>query len=180
MNSRLCSGENGAYLKVDGARGLDGRTSGRLGISPFALEWAPNCPNWRAHQMLRQLAPITRAAVTVQSALQWEQEAEILGFDEMQVRVRFGAREASAPPGFALVIALGEQTFLLAGARCSLYFQDSDGQLWDFLWAEDGDLHGGQWRAARRLSGDDTWDGGVALPAELGVRRVKLFRLFRY
>lgn len=66
--------------------------------------------------------------------------------------------------------------FILIGFDSHIRFEPvrgSNSSNAQFLWVEEGRFEDGQWKAARRLNGDETFFG-VSLPPEGTMLRVKL------
>ncbi len=85
--------------------------------------------------------------------------------------------EGDAVPGGALILALDDDEYVIAGRGLRVQFSTVPAA-WpnvEFLWLETGTLRAGEWVPGRRLNGDETQHGrAVRLGAELDVCRVKL------
>jgi beta-galactosidase GanA len=90
-------------------------------------------------------------------------------------------REAQDPASHgALLIWLGGEDYLLVGEGVTVTVEPADGKgRLGFDRVEDGRYDNGQWRAGRRLNGDQTHQGRhVRLPP--GAVSLQKFRLYRY
>ena len=85
--------------------------------------------------------------------------------------------EPGAVPGGALIVALDDDEYVVAGWNLAMQFSTAPTAVPDveFLWLETGTFDKGQWVTGRRLNGDETAHGRlVRLGRELTVCRVRL------
>jgi hypothetical protein len=123
-----------------------------------------NTPLARGYAVLRDLAPLIlkhQAAGTIGAA--WlskdspKQDVAIGGYTlafELRKNRRTGA--ALAESGYAIILALGPDEFLIAGTDAWVTFAPSDGSsIAGIADAERGEVRDGAWQPGRKMSGDD-------------------------
>lgn len=167
-----------------------------IGFSPFSIEdAAPDDFLGDAYAVLRGLAPLlhehrgrgTMAGVRPPVAFDGT-------VDEAPQQVRLGdyvltisfvdpwtPREAQQPATHGgLVLALDDETFLVAGTGITVTFDtpEGDGRAAGIDRIEEGTFVDGRWRPGRVLNGDQSHQGRHLRlpPGEVGVQRVTLYR----
>lgn len=111
---------------------------------------------------------------------------QLLTFSRYQVLAQFGRPQVSyggtfasgteKKTGRAMVAEIAPDEFILIGFDSRIRFEPVRGSAAadaQFLWVEEGRFENNQWKAARRLNGDETFFG-VSLPPEGTMLRVKL------
>jgi hypothetical protein len=131
-------------------------------LQPTDLE---NLPLARGYAVLRDLAPLIlqhQAAGTIGAA--WLNKGKTsqeisLGDYTVNVEIRRSSRDQSYQTelGYALVLALGPDEFLVAGTDVQLTFtpRTPGDPIAGIADAETGSVKGGQWVPGRKMSGDD-------------------------
>jgi beta-galactosidase GanA len=153
-----------------------------LGFAPFGIDSAPQPhPLADSYQLLASMAPLIAAQQgTGQMAgvLQQDDEKEWeieLGQYVLHVETN-QPMDPGQPPGGGLIIALGEDEFVVAGRNLFIEFGTAAGQVdVEFLWLEEGTFQEGRWVPQRRLNGDETNHGRtVKLRDRLAALKLKL------
>jgi beta-galactosidase GanA len=169
-----------------------------VGFSPFAIEGADEAQAERIAGLYEMLASMAEPILAAQA------EGRIAGFgnpvgfdgvvDETPMQAEFGAfrfsvttidpwtpRDAQEPRSHgALLVWLGGEDFLFAGMGATLTVEAVGGLgSVGFDFVDEGTFEAGEWKAGRRLNGDQTHQGRhVRLPpGEFGIQH---FRLYRY
>ena len=152
-----------------------------IGFSPFGLDSGEDVPLLAdAYAVLASAAPRLleeQGTENLRAIFQTDQIHEWVDFGPWRLRFDYDARNAETAPGYGFVLRLAEDEFLLAGGHWMVFPETTDGAgQADFLWVEEGEFVEGEWRAARRLNGDDIWASGHRVPAGISLRRVRLYR----
>ena len=152
-----------------------------LGFSPFAIDDVPEThPLAATYAMLREALPVIadaqargaiRGFVQQADSEQWE-----VDLDGYRIRARTNTKLDADAPGGALVMALGDDTFVAIGRRLNLTFE-SDVPV-EIVFLETGRFDAGRWIPGRRLNGDETYHATAArLGHVLEAVRFKLHHL---
>jgi beta-galactosidase GanA len=169
-----------------------------LGFSPFAIEDAGDADARRIAGLYGTLGSIAPLVLQAQSEgrlagfanpVTFAGEADLAPLTATLGEAMFTAttidpwtpREAQDPASHgALLIWLGGEDYLLVGEGVTVTVEPADGKgRLGFDRVEDGRYDNGQWRAGRRLNGDQTHQGRhVRLPP--GAVSLQKFRLYRY
>ena len=163
-----------------------------IGVSPFAIESIQDpvaAQLSSAYDLLRQLSPVIlanqgRNAMAGLLSEGPEQRApQRLILNGCALNVTFDkAADAGAPQPLTggLVIATGPDEFLIAGTAMTITFElDQPGPtLVGLLSVDEGKFVNGEWKAGRRLNGDQTHQGRhVRISAgKFEIQKVKLYR----
>jgi len=154
-----------------------------LGCSPFGIEDMPvDCPLSDCYALLSEMTPLLsdvqgvgRMAGFLQQADDEEWSAALDGICFQVAAHR--PLDKCAVPGGALLIALGEQEFVIAGYNIRVTFRplDATQMTTELLWLDAGNFIAGKWHASRRLNGDESGHGtGFALGDTLTTCRFKV------
>jgi hypothetical protein len=205
-------GAGRAFYAVGAARSI--------GYSPFGIEGgaragggggggnaAPAATLGDAYEALAGLMPVItkgQAEGKIGAAIVGGQQASAevtLGGYTMHVGVRqtrrpggpAGTGGAATEGGYAMIIATGENEFVMAGSGCEVRFAPAEGKAVGLESVDEGTYVKGVWKAVRRLNGDevmlsngyDVAERAAALEAgtgvkfeagTVGVRKVKVYR----
>lgn len=121
------------------------------------------------------------------SAVEEDQITErLLTFTDYEVLAQFGRTESSyggtfasgtaRKTGRAMVSEVAPDEFVIIGFDTTVRFEPRRGSKLksaQFLWVEEGRFENGEWKAARRLNGDETFFR-LNLPAQGAILRAKL------
>ena len=156
---------------------------GALCYAPFGIDdLAPSHPLAESYALLAEMMPLL---------VKHQGQGQMAGVFQQEDRERWAievggywlgidataALEPGAVPGGALIVALAEDEYVVAGWNLAMQFSTVPTAVPDveFLWLETGTFDKGQWVAGRRLNGDETAHGRlVRLGGELTVCRVRL------
>jgi len=152
-----------------------------LGFAPFGIDSVADSHPLREHYaLLASLLPLLaqhQGRDTLDGFLQGRGEQRA-AFDIGDFRADIEYRgDAGQKPGAGLIIATAPDTFLIAGANCSLRFAaraDKPGHT-AWLSVEEGAFRDGQWCAGRRLNGDEA-SYRVDLGPVLRLLKAKVYR----
>jgi hypothetical protein len=169
-----------------------------LGFSPFGIdrygengqpkdEARPMQDNYRLLGPLLPLIAELQGTGKLRAAVEEDHiTSHLMTFEQFQVLAQFGdvrsgyagssAAGTKERSGRALAAQLAPDEFLLAGFDTRVSFRPvaaNPRQRAQFVSVEEGTYENGQWKAARRLNGDETFFG-VGLPHQGTVLRVKL------
>lgn len=104
-----------------------------------------------------------------------------------------GTGGAATEGGYAMVIATGENEFVMAGSGCEVRFAPTDGKAVGLVSVDEGTYVNGVWKPGRRLNGDEVMlsngydvaeragalEAGTGVkfePGNVEVRKVKVYR----
>jgi hypothetical protein len=166
-----------------------------LGVSPFAIDEiaaAPGAALTRAYQLIGGLAPLLSAAPPGRSAgvlLDKESPTTKLTMGGFTLTVAHdytfpwsspARTDAVWPRGGGLIIALGDDEYLVAGDGLIVTFAPATpgDPIAGIERIDEGRLENGRFVVTRRLNGDETHQGRqLRLPmGSFGLQRVKLYR----
>lgn len=171
---------------------------GGIGFSPFGID--DNGTGETAAETRERLAPFAgqyeTAAPMMPELAKWAFEGKVKAVvereDHAEQKIDLGAWQAivhfgigerdvlktnAASDGKLLIVQLGENQFILMGAKCHVVFQPSDknsGKAWQYLKVEEGNYKNGEFKMLRILNGDETDWGGPHFGAKPTVLRVSV------
>jgi hypothetical protein len=169
---------------------------GGIGFSPFGID--DNHSHETAAETAGRLAPFSgdyaMAEPMAGELAQWAFEGKIkavvehedhagqeIDLGDWNAVVHFGTGERDVlqinpkTDGRVMIIKLGENEFIVAGARCHILFKpagNNSGKAWQYLKVEEGSYQNGRFKPLRILNGDETDWGGPHLGIQPMVLRV--------
>ena len=167
-----------------------------LGYSPFGIESLPeDTPLAAAYKILEGMMPVLMkyqaqgnvVAVVQETANQPSQEVSIGGYT---LRFTFGrggrgpaaqpANASSGPEGFALVLNVAPDEFVMAGQGVSMTAtpETAGPKTAGFGSIDEGQYEKGMWIPGRRLNGDES-GGGIRASLrgpQIGILKIRLYR----
>lgn len=153
-----------------------------LCFAPFGIEDVPpGGPLANAYALLASLLPLVaefngsgRMRGILKKKPVTEEEEQVFDLGGYELRVRFRARDAGAPPASGLVIAIGPDEYVAAGFGYRIDFgpKEGAGRKADYLSIDEGTFRNGKWIPGRRLNGDERH---VAFGPEIGIKRARLY-----
>ena len=167
-----------------------------MGFSPFAIENGDESLTdlmRQTYDVLRQLEPVIlenqgqgkMAGLLAETVEQRQPQKIFLNGYALNATYERPSNsilnnQSTPPASGALVIALGADEFLVAGTGTVITFEpDSPGApVVGILSADEGKFENGQWKAGRRLNGDQTHQGRhIRLETNrISIQKVKLYR----
>ena len=159
-----------------------------IGFSPFAIDSLDEETSnvlTQSYDLLTQLAPVileNQGKGVMAGLLPEGPEQRLpqqLRLGDYTLNISFERPTPQNPNVLSggLVISIGPDEYIFAGTGITITF-DSDKSLVGLLSVDEGKYIDRQWRAGRRLNGDQTHQGRHVrlVPGKFGIQRVKLYR----
>jgi len=163
-----------------------------IGVSPFAIESIQDPVAGQlgsAYDLLEQLSPVILAnqgknamagLLSEGSEQRAPQRLVLNGYVLSVTYDKASEADSPAPLSGGLVIATGPEEFLIAGTAMTITFETDQAapQIVGLLSVDEGQFVNGEWKARRRLNGDQTHQGRHVRinPGKFEIQRVKLYR----
>ncbi len=154
-----------------------------IGFCPFAIDSLPPDHALKdSYQLLAELIPViieNQGAARMRGLLQYKEANEQVDLAGYRLEVSY--RKEATSKGYGLVIATGQDEFLVAGSGVSIHFaaRTPGPRHTGILSVDEGRFQNGQWIAGRRMNGDED-AGGWRLQLPGGPPSVQWIRLYRY
>jgi hypothetical protein len=153
-----------------------------MGFCPFAIDsLPPDHPLKDSYQLLAELMPViieNQGAGRMRGLLQYKEANEQVDLAGYRLEVSY--RKEADSRGFGLVIATGQDEFLVAGSGVGIHFaaRTPGPRHTRILSVDEGRFKEGRWIPGRRMNGDED-AGGWRLQLPGGppsIQRIKLYR----
>jgi hypothetical protein len=153
-----------------------------IGFCPFAIDSLPaDHPLKESYQLLAELMPViieNQGVDRTRGLLQYKQDNEQVDLAGYRLEVSY--RKEANSRGYGLVIATGQDEFLVAGSGVGIHFaaRTPGPHHTRILSVDEGRFKDGKWIPGRRMNGDEN-AGGWRLQLPGGpptVQRIKLYR----
>jgi hypothetical protein len=153
-----------------------------IGFCPFAIDsLLPDHPLRDSYQVLAELTPViieNQGAGRMRGLLRYKEDSEQVDLAGYRLEVSY--RSEGKASGYGLVIATGQDEFLVAGSGVGIHFaaRTPGPRHTRILSVEEGRFKDGQWIPGRRMNGDEN-AGGWRLQLPGGppsIQRIKLYR----
>ncbi len=153
-----------------------------LGFCPFAIDaLPPDHPFKDSYQLLAELMPViieNQGADRMRGLLQYKEADEQVDLAGYRLEVSY--RKEATGKSYGLVIATGQDEFLVAGSGVGIHFaaRTPGPRHTRILSVDEGRFKEGKWIPGRRMNGDED-AGGWRLQLPGGppsIQRIKLYR----
>jgi hypothetical protein len=154
-----------------------------LGFCPFAIDSLPPDHALKdSYQLLAELMPAiieNQGAGRMLGLLQYKEDGEQVELAGYRLEVSY--RKEANSKGYGLVIATGQDEFLVAGSGVSIHFsaRTPGPRHTRILSIDEGRFRNGQWLPGRRMNGDED-AGGWRLQLPGGPPSIQCIKLYRH
>jgi hypothetical protein len=154
-----------------------------IGFCPFAIDSLPADHSLKdGYQLLAELMPViieNQGAERMRGLLQYQQDNEQVDLAGYRLDVSY--RKEADRKGYGLVIATGQDEFLVAGSGVGIHFaaQTPGARHTRILSVDEGRFKDGKWIPGRRMNGDED-AGGWRLQLPGGSPSIQRIRLYRH
>jgi hypothetical protein len=154
-----------------------------IGFCPFAIDSLPPDHALKdSYRLLAELMPViieNQGADRMRGLLQYKQDSEQVDLAGYRLEVSY--RKETGSKGYGLVIATGQDEFLVAGSGVNIHFaaRTPGPRHTRILSVDEGRLKDGQWIPGRRMNGDED-AGGWRLQLPGGPPSIQQIKLYRH